>query len=172
MTFIGIGTDSLPFPLDLCEKEQYVTSVLGSICRQQRRILDLRLSFSRSILVRIHVLMTWFRFNVMMFKLKNSIRFYRDFPVIEAAKYSRSSVDQLNEGLIRFCELLREGEQKLEQIGIDRHRLYRGAYLKLVRNREALEDIVEARYIALDSKFRMILESRLAEVTNYDEVFS
>lgn len=172
MTIIGIGTDSLPFPLDLCVKERYVASVVASVCSQQMRTPDHRLSLSRSFLILIRAIITWCRFNFTMFKLRRSIRFYRDFPIIEAAKYSRRSVDRLNAGLERFCETLRDGEQQLEEVGVDHHWLYRGAYMKLVHHRETLEDIVEARYIALDSNFRIIIENRIAEVRSYDKGFS
>ena len=164
MTFIGVRAGSLPFPLDLCEKERYLTSVVGSIRSQQMMPQRSHSNLSQLILILVRIPISSFQFHWWMYKLRQDIRFHRDFPIIEAAKYSRSSVDRLNEGLERFCEALRDSEQELKRLGVDQRRLYLGAYVKLVRCRRALEDIVEARHIALNRDFRRIIDNRIAEV--------
>ena len=170
MTFIGAGAGSLPFPLDLCVKERYLTSVVSTIRSQQMKPRESPLSLSQTILTFVKIPISSFQFHWWTYRLNKGIRFYRDFPIIEAAKYSRSSVDRLNEGLERFCEDLRDHERELKRLGVDQRSLYRGAYVKLVRYRKALEDIVEARYIALNCDFRRIIDNRIAEVRNCDMV--
>lgn len=164
MTFIGGGAGSLPFPLDLCVKERHLTSVVGSIRSQQRKQPDPHLNLSQLIIVLVQIPISSFQFHWSMYKLKKDIRFYQDFPIIEAAKYSRSSVDRLNEGLERFCETLRDYERELKRLDVDQRRFYRGAYVKLVRCRKTLEDVLEARYIALSCDFREIIDNRIMEI--------
>ena len=170
MTFIGVGARSLPFPLDLCVKERHLTSVVGSIRSQQMKPRESPLNLSQSILILVKIPISSFQFHWWIYKLRKDIRIYRDFPILEAAKYSRISVDRLNEGLERFCETLRDYERDLKRLGVDKQRLYRGAYFELVRYRKALEDIVEARYIALNCDFKRIVDNRIMEVRNCDMV--
>lgn len=168
MTFIRIAVDSLPFPLDLCVRECHLASVLSSLRSQQTKISDSRSSFIRVIQALRFAPTTWFRLHWLIFKLRNSIHFHQEFPMVEVAQYNRSLVDDLNKVIVTICETLREIERQIEDIGIDRRGLYRGAYLKLVGCRESLEDIVEARYIALNSDFTRILRDRIAEAKVYN----
>lgn len=164
MTFIGVGAGSLPYLLDLCVKERYLTSVVGSIRSQQMKPQHSHSNLSQLILRLVKIPISSFQFYWWMYKLSQDIRFYRDFPIIEAAKYSRNSVDRLNEGLERFCKTLRDSERELKRLDVDQRRLYLGAYTKLVRSRRTLEDIVEARHIALNCDFRRIIDKRIAEI--------
>ena len=164
MTFIGVRAGSLPFPLDLCIKERYLTSVVGSIRSQQMKARKSHLNLSQVILMLVKIPISSLQFHWWMYKLGKDIRFHRDFPIIEAAKYSRGSVDRLNEILERFCGTLRDIERELKRLGVDQRRFYLGAYIKLVRCRRTLEDIVEARHIALNCDFRRIIDNRIAEV--------
>ena len=166
MTFIGVRAGSVPFPLDLCVKERNLTSVVGSIRSQQMKPRESPLTLSQSISILVKIPISSFQFHWWTYRLNKGIRLYRDFPIIEAAKYSRSSVDRLNKGLEKSCETLRDHERELERLGVDKRRLYRGAYVKLVRYRRALEDIVEARYIALNCDFKRNMDNRIAEVRN------
>ena len=144
--------------------------MVDSIRSQQMKPRESPLSLSQSILMLVKIPISSFQFHWWIYKLRKDIRFYRDFPILEAAKYSRKSVDRLNEGLEKFCEILRHSEREIKRIGVDQRSLYRGGYVKLVRYRKALEDIVEASYIALNCDLRRIIDNRIAEVKNCDMV--
>lgn len=111
-------------------------------------------NLSELIKVVVQISISYLQFHWQMYKLKNDIQCYQNSPILEADKYSRSSVDRLNEGLDTFCDVLRNSEEDLKRLGTDQWRLDRGAYAKLVRCRRTLEDTGEARNNCIEQRLQ------------------